>query len=109
MPVLGSIAQLTHPEAQTNFFASRCVHCESATAASGFTSIVAGNGAKSCGRIELDRYDGSDFMMGSSRRSVKLIWHSTVYITDKCPVTVLGPDHISEIIQRVVNWIAYPS
>jgi hypothetical protein len=41
-PVLGSTAQFVHPLAQTNFFASRCVHSKSCAAASCRTSTVAG-------------------------------------------------------------------
>jgi hypothetical protein len=45
-PVLESTAQFTHPDFQTSFLDAYCIHCEAAMAASGLTSIVAGDGAR---------------------------------------------------------------
>ena len=73
-PVLGSTAQFVHPLAQTNFFASRCVHSKSCAAASCRISTVAGAfPTRRDGIRERDRYEGSDFKIGSRRRRVKLI------------------------------------
>lgn len=52
IPVFGSMAQLTHPELHTSFFASRCVHSESRTAASYLTSTVLGDGRRKGGVSE---------------------------------------------------------
>lgn len=72
------MAQLVQPLAHTSFLAWRCVHAKSARAAAGRTSTVAGAGARGAGSSERAREAGSAARMGPSRRSVKLIWHSTV-------------------------------
>ena len=77
-PVLGSIAQFVQPLAQTNFFASRCVHSKSRCAASGQTSTVAGADPNMEGMSDWARYEGRDLIIGERRRRVKFIWHSTV-------------------------------
>jgi hypothetical protein len=54
-PVFASTAQFEHPDAQTSLRAAVCVHTESARAARGRTSIVAGEGARRDGSRERER------------------------------------------------------
>lgn len=82
-PVLVLIYQLVQPEVQTRFLERSWIHAFSFCSAASVTATLVGLGAS-------DSRDGF-WRIGFSRRRLKLTWHSVEYMTDKCPVVVLGP------------------
>ena len=90
------------PVAQTNSLALVWIHSFSAISALSLTATLSGfglvgvadnNGSDDDSQVEREEEEEeeeeegyNDLRMGSSTRRVKLIWHSTLKITDRWPV-----------------------